>query len=81
VLATRPCSHAPAAALLTATLADLPCASPAPTRRPCQVLDSIQGGDNALVGVVTFDSAVHFYAVAPGQQQPAMMVMADTSDV
>lgn len=46
-----------------------------------QVLDSIQGGDNALVGIVTFDSAVHFYAVAPDQTTPAMMVMADTSDV
>jgi protein transport protein SEC24 len=44
-------------------------------------LDSIQGGDNALVGVATFDSAVHFYQVAAGQQQPAMMVMADTQDV
>ncbi|KAI8470003.1 MAG: Sec23/Sec24 trunk domain-containing protein [Monoraphidium minutum] len=46
-----------------------------------QVLDSIQGGDNALVGVATFDSSVHFYQVAAGQQQPAMMVMADTADV
>jgi len=46
-----------------------------------QVLDSIQGGDNALVGVVTFDSSVHFYQVSAGQAQPAMMVMADTGDV
>jgi hypothetical protein len=34
------------------------------------VLDALQGGDDARVGIVTFDAAVHFYNVAPGQALP-----------
>lgn len=45
------------------------------------MLDSIQGGDAALVGIVTFDSTVHFYEVTPDQGAPSMKVMADTTDV
>jgi hypothetical protein len=39
------------------------------------------GGDNTLVGVVTYDSAVHFYNVSKGQAVAQMLVMADVSDV
>eukprot|EP00879_Flechtneria_rotunda_P003737 GHRR01003975.1.p1 GENE.GHRR01003975.1~~GHRR01003975.1.p1 ORF type:complete len:914 (+),score=321.96 GHRR01003975.1:246-2744(+) len=46
-----------------------------------QVLDALQGGDNTLVGIVTFDSNVHFYNVTKDQTQPQMMVMADVADV
>lgn len=46
-----------------------------------EVLDSIQGGDRALVGIATFDNSVHFYALRPGQSQPQMLVMADIADV
>lgn len=46
-----------------------------------QVLDSLQGGDNTLVGVVTYDSSVHFYNVSKGQAVAQMLVMADVSDV
>jgi protein transport protein SEC24 len=33
------------------------------------------------VGLVTFDSSVHFYNVSKGQAQPQMLVMPDTQDV
>jgi protein transport protein SEC24 len=33
------------------------------------------------VGLVTFDSSVHFYNVTKGQAQPQMLVMPDTQDV
>lgn len=46
-----------------------------------QVLDSLQGGDSTLVGLVTYDSSVHFYSVAKGQATPQMLVMPDTQDV
>jgi hypothetical protein len=39
------------------------------------------GGDNTLVGVVTYDSSVHFYNVSKGQAVAQMLVMADVSDV
>jgi protein transport protein SEC24 len=39
------------------------------------------GGNNTLVGVVTYDSSVHFYNVSKGQAVAQMLVMADTSDV
>ena len=32
------------------------------------------------MGIVTFDSAVHFYHVSAGQAQARMMVMADTQE-
>eukprot|EP00775_Hariotina_reticulata_P004086 gene4086-4333_t len=46
-----------------------------------QVLDSLQGDDSVLVGIITFDSTVHFYNVTKGQAQPQMLVMADVGDV
>jgi hypothetical protein len=39
------------------------------------------GGDATLVGVVTFDSSVHFYSVSKGQAVAQMLVMPDVSDV
>jgi protein transport protein SEC24 len=39
------------------------------------------GEDSALVGIITFDSTVHFYNVTKGQAQPQMLVMADVGDV
>lgn len=39
------------------------------------------GGDSTLVGVVTYDSSVHFYNVSKGQAVAQMLVMADVSDV
>ena len=39
------------------------------------------GGDNTLVGVVTYDSSVHFYNVAKGQAVAQMLVMPDVTDV
>lgn len=34
-----------------------------------------------MVGIVTFDSSVHFFKVAKGQTAPQMLVMADVNDV
>jgi protein transport protein SEC24 len=43
-----------------------------------QALEAVQGGDDARCAVVAFDgAAVQFFHVAAGQQQPAMLVMAD----
>lgn len=39
------------------------------------------GGNQTLVGIVTYDSSVHFYNVSKGQAVAQMLVMADTSDV
>lgn len=38
------------------------------------------GGDAARVGLVTYDSSVHFYAVSPGQASARMLVMPDVGD-
>ena len=35
------------------------------------------GGDRALLGIATFDSAVQFYALRPGQSAPQMLVVPD----
>lgn len=35
------------------------------------------GGDRALIGIATFDSAVQFYALRPGQSAPQMLVVPD----
>lgn len=34
-----------------------------------------------MVGLVTYDSSVHFYNVSKGQAQAQMLVMPDTQDV
>jgi hypothetical protein len=39
------------------------------------------GGDNTLVGLITYDASVHFYSVSKGQSSAQMLVMADVTDV
>jgi hypothetical protein len=39
-----------------------------------RTLDSIPHPDRTLVGVCTFDSTIHFYALRPGASQPHMLV-------
>lgn len=34
-----------------------------------------------MVGVATYDTAIHFYSLTPNQSQPQMLVMPDISDV
>lgn len=46
-----------------------------------QVLDSLLGGDSTMVGIVTYDSSVHFFSVAKDQSNPQMLVMPDVNDV
>lgn len=46
-----------------------------------QILDHLQGNDRALVGIATYDSAVHFYSLSAQSTQPHMLVMADINDV
>lgn len=38
------------------------------------------GGDRARLGIATFDSAVQFYALRPGQSAPQMLVVPDTAE-
>lgn len=38
------------------------------------------GGDRARVGIATFDSAVQFYALRPGQSAPQMLVVPDIQE-
>ncbi|KAK9809653.1 hypothetical protein WJX73_000552 [Symbiochloris irregularis] len=46
-----------------------------------ECLDGLQGGDRACVGVVTFDSTIHFYPVRRGgSQTPSMLVVPDVGD-
>lgn len=50
-------------------------------RAVAAALDRIQGGPAALVGIATYDSAVHFYSLRSPTAQPQMLVMSDTQDV
>jgi Sec23/Sec24 trunk domain len=43
-------------------------------------LDIFPGGERARVGIATFDSAVQFYALRPGQSAPQMLVVPDISE-
>ena len=45
-------------------------------------LDDLPGAADARaqVGVVTFDSALHFYSLKPGQSQPQMVVVPEVAD-
>jgi protein transport protein SEC24 len=38
---------------------------------------NLPGGERARVGIATFDSAVQFYALRPGQSAPQMLVVPD----
>lgn len=39
-----------------------------------------EGGERARLGIATFDSAVQFYALRPGQSAPQMLVVPDTAE-
>ena len=45
-------------------------------------LDDLPGASDsrAQVGVITFDSALHFYSLKPGQSQPQMVVVPEVAD-
>jgi protein transport protein SEC24 len=41
----------------------------------------LPGGQRCQVGLITFDSAVHFYNLSPTLQRPQMLVVTDTDDL
>ncbi len=44
-------------------------------------LDDLPGGDRTMVGFITFDTAVHYYALKPGSSNPQMMVVGDLQEL
>ena len=44
-------------------------------------LDDLPGGERAMVGFITFDTAVHYYALRPGTSNPQMMVVGDLKEL
>lgn len=51
----------------------------------CEVLlkqlKSMPGDLRTSVGIITYDSAVHFYSLAEGQTQPSQMILTDIEDI
>eukprot|EP00891_Asterochloris_glomerata_P005862 jgi/Astpho2/5862/Aster-02364 len=45
-----------------------------------RVLDDIQGGKRAHVGIATFDATVHYYSLRPSQSQAHMLVIPDAAE-
>ena len=45
-----------------------------------RTLDSVPQPQRTLVGLCTFDSTIHFYAVRPGASQPHMLVVPDVDE-
>ncbi|KAF7458216.1 putative protein transport protein Sec24A [Cryptosporidium felis] len=43
--------------------------------------DNIPGGGRAMMGIITFDSFIHFYDLTSGLSQPHMFVVSDLSDL
>jgi len=43
--------------------------------------DSLSGGERAQVGIMTFDSSLHFYSLDPNLSQPQMVVVSDLEDL
>jgi len=43
-------------------------------------LDDIQGQENAMVGVATFDSSVHFYNLSASLSQPQMLIVPNNEE-
>ena len=39
------------------------------------------GGDRALIGIITFDSRVHFYDLDSSMTQPKLLMIPDLEDV
>ena len=46
-----------------------------------QCLDALPGDDRTQVGIITFDSSIHFYNLNDKMRAPQMMIVADTSDL
>ncbi|XP_014340472.2 protein transport protein Sec24A-like [Latimeria chalumnae] len=44
-------------------------------------LDRLPGSHQTRIGIITFDSTVHFYNLQEGLTQPRMMIVSDTEDV
>eukprot|EP00735_Rhodelphis_limneticus_P008820 TRINITY_DN2302_c0_g1::TRINITY_DN2302_c0_g1_i1::g.20823::m.20823 TRINITY_DN2302_c0_g1::TRINITY_DN2302_c0_g1_i1::g.20823 ORF type:complete len:1061 (-),score=273.42,sp/Q9SFU0/SC24A_ARATH/43.63/0.0,Sec23_trunk/PF04811.10/2.3e-73,Sec23_helical/PF04815.10/4.5e-25,Sec23_BS/PF08033.7/7.1e-22,zf-Sec23_Sec24/PF04810.10/1.1e-19,Gelsolin/PF00626.17/8.5e-07,Sen15/PF09631.5/0.00044 TRINITY_DN2302_c0_g1_i1:511-3654(-) len=42
---------------------------------------NIQGQERLKIGLITFDSTVHFYNMKPGLSQPQMIVVSDLDDI
>ncbi|KAL5994533.1 hypothetical protein ACLOJK_024586 [Asimina triloba] len=46
-----------------------------------QTIDDIPEGPRTMVGIATFDSAIHFYNLKRALQQPLMLIVPDVQDV
>uniref|UniRef100_A0A0D9XYX3 Zinc finger Sec23/Sec24-type domain-containing protein n=1 Tax=Leersia perrieri TaxID=77586 RepID=A0A0D9XYX3_9ORYZ len=46
-----------------------------------QALSDLPEGPRTMVGIATFDSAIHFYSLKRDQQQPLMLIVPDIQDV
>ncbi|CAM0950023.1 unnamed protein product [Alopecurus aequalis] len=46
-----------------------------------QALSDLPEGPRTMVGIATFDSAIHFYSLKRAQQQPLMLIVPDIQDV
>ncbi|KAF8659540.1 hypothetical protein HU200_058290 [Digitaria exilis] len=46
-----------------------------------QALSDLPEGPRTMVGIGTFDSAIHFYSLRRAQQQPLMLIVPDIQDV
>ncbi|KAG2620540.1 protein transport protein Sec24-like CEF isoform X2 [Panicum virgatum] len=46
-----------------------------------QALSDLPEGPRTMVGIATFDSAIHFYSLKCAQQQPLMLIVPDVQDV
>jgi protein transport protein SEC24 len=44
-------------------------------------LDDLPGGDRTMVGFITFDASVHYYALAPNSSNAQMMVVGDLEEL
>ncbi|KAL6854252.1 hypothetical protein ACP4OV_019155 [Aristida adscensionis] len=46
-----------------------------------QAITDLPEGPRTMVGIATFDSAIHFYSLKRAQQQPLMLIVPDVQDV
>ncbi|KAF0896612.1 hypothetical protein E2562_026314 [Oryza meyeriana var. granulata] len=46
-----------------------------------QAISDLPEGPRTMVGIATFDSAIHFYSLKRAQQQPLMLIVPDVQDV
>ena len=44
-------------------------------------LDELPGGDRTMIGFISFDTSVHYYALAPGSANAEMMVVGDLQEL